>query len=281
MKRILITGAGSYIGTSFAQYIERNFPECYTVDTVDMLNGEWREQSFSGYDTVFHVAGIAHRKETEEIAHLYYEVNRDLADEVAQKAKADGVGQFIFLSSMSVYGMNTGIITRNTVPSPSSHYGKSKLQAEEKLNARADDSFRVCIVRPPMVYGNGCRGNFQTVIKLVRKFPVFPKLKNERSMIYIDNLCEFIRLCVDKELSGLYFPQNKTYMNTSGMAAWIAQAMDKKPRQSALLGACVKLCRPFLGILQKSFGSLVYRDTEDFTFSYVVCDTCESVKKSV
>ena len=102
MKKILITGANSYIGTSFERYLKENCPDEYIVDTVDMVDGSWRTQSFEGYDSVFHVAGIAHQKETKENAHLYYEVNRDLAIETAQKAKADGAKQFVFLSSMSI-----------------------------------------------------------------------------------------------------------------------------------------------------------------------------------
>lgn len=58
MKKILITGANSYIGTSFESYIKENFTEQYLVDTVDMLDGSWREKSFTGYDSVFHVAGL-------------------------------------------------------------------------------------------------------------------------------------------------------------------------------------------------------------------------------
>ena len=128
MKKILITGANSYIGTSFEKYLKENYPDEYIVDTVDMIDGSWREKSFAGYDSVFHVAGIAHQKETKKNAHLYYEVNRDLAVETAKKAKSEGVKQFIFLSSMSVYGMDTGVITKETKPNPKSNYGKSKFQ---------------------------------------------------------------------------------------------------------------------------------------------------------
>ncbi|MBQ8448191.1 MAG: NAD-dependent epimerase/dehydratase family protein, partial [Clostridia bacterium] len=161
MKRILITGANSYIGTSFENYMKQWVDE-YSVDTVDMIDGTWREKDFGEYDVVFHVAGIAHKKETKENAELYYKVNRDLAIETAKKAKKDGVKQFIFLSSMSVYGMDTGVITKDTVPTPKSNYGKSKLQAEEGMKELADDDFKICTIRPPMVYGEGCKGNYQT-----------------------------------------------------------------------------------------------------------------------
>ncbi len=97
MKKILITGANSYVGTSFEKWLSQ-WPDKYHVDTIDMIDGTWREKSFVGYDVIFHVAGIAHIKETKENAHLYYEINRDLAFETAQKAKADGTKQFIFLS---------------------------------------------------------------------------------------------------------------------------------------------------------------------------------------
>ena len=111
MKKILITGANSYIGTSFEKWVSR-YPDKYSVDTIDMEDNNWKEKSFKGYDVVFHVAGIAHIKETRKNAELYYKVNRDLAFNVAQKAKNDGIKQFVFLSSMSVYGIENGVIDK-------------------------------------------------------------------------------------------------------------------------------------------------------------------------
>lgn len=280
MKKILITGANSYIGVSFETYM-RKWAEEYTVDTVDMIDGTWREKDFSSYDAVFHVAGIAHKKETKENAHLYYKVNRDLVIETAKKAKADGVKQFVFLSSMSVYGMDTGVITKDTAPDPKSNYGKSKLEAEDGIQNLASDDFRICTLRPPMVYGKGCKGNFQTVCKLVRKSPVFPKVNNERSMIYIDNLSSFVKMCIDHNLEGLYFPQNKEYVNTSDMAKIISVEIQKKLWVSGLAGFAVCAIRPFVGMAKKAFGSLIYKDTEDFEYSYCVVENSDSVRLSV
>ena len=169
MKKILITGANSYIGDSFEKYIRKSYSNEYIVETIDMIDGMWREKSFTGYDSVLHVAGIAHQKETKENACLYYEINKDLAIEVAQKARAEGVQQFVFLSTMSVYGKDTGVITKETQPAPKSHYGKSKWQAEQGISMLDSESFRVCILRPPMVYGYGCKGNFPKVQKIVEK----------------------------------------------------------------------------------------------------------------
>lgn len=258
MKRILITGANSYIGVSFENYIKTHASETYSVDTVDMIDGSWREQDFSLYDAVFHVAGIAHQKETSENEHLYYEINRDLAVETAKKAKAEGVKHFLFLSSMSVYGVDSGVITKDTIPSPKSHYGKSKFQAEEQLSALQDDTFAVALIRPPMVYGKGCKGNFQTVVKIVKKLPVFPKVKNQRSMIYIETLCQSVKEFIDEGAFGVLLPQNAEYMNTSEMALAIAEQLGKKIHLSRLLGFAVKMMCPFVSMANKAFGSLVY-----------------------
>ena len=123
MKKILITGANSYIGTSFEKWLAK-FPNKYLINTVDMKSEAWEEKDFSEYDVVFHVAGIAHVKETKKNQDLYYSVNRDLVYKTAEKAKAEGVRQFIFLSSMSVYGVENKIIDKNTPLKPSSNYGK-------------------------------------------------------------------------------------------------------------------------------------------------------------
>ena len=280
MKKILITGANSYIGISFDEYM-KNYSKEYLIDTLDMLDSTWKNKDFSGYDVIYHVAGIAHQKETDENKYLYYEVNRDLSIEVAEKAKKDGVKQFIFLSSMSVYGLDTGVITKHTLPEPKSNYGKSKLQAEQQLCLMEDENFALTIIRPPMVYGKNCKGNFQSVIKLVKKLPVFPMVENRRSMIYIDNLSSFVKLCIDKNLKGLFLPQNREYVQTTDMASIIAKSFDKKLRMSALLGLAVKICMPFLSIAQKGFGSLIYKDTDEFDYTYCVVDSSESISKSI
>ena len=280
MKNILITGANSYIGTSFEQYLAQ-WPEEYRVTTVDMLDGAWREQSFADYDAVFHVAGIAHQKETAENAPLYYTVNRDLAIEVAQKAKADGVPHFVFMSSMSVYGTDVGEITPATVPAPKSHYGKSKRQAEEALEAMADDAFRIAILRPPMVYGKDCRGNFQLLLKLVQKSPVFPAVNNQRSMISMTNLCAFVRLVVDEGHAGVFCPQNREYVNTTDMAKLMANALGRKVWFSRLAGVAINIMMPFVSKVKKAFGSLTYKDCEPFDFCYCEESFSDSVTRSV
>ena len=260
MKKVLITGANSYIGTSVEKYICDHYPEECTFDTVDMRDITWRKKSFSGYDVVFHVAGIAHQKETKENADSYYKINRDLAVDVVAKAKEDGVRQFIFLSSMSVYGLITGHIKPETELKPKTHYGKSKLEAEEKINSLNNESFKVCTLRPPMIYGKGCKGNYQTLRKFALKLKFFPYVKNERSMLYIENLCEFVRLMILNEESGIFFPQNSEYTNTSEMVKMIAAAHGRKLHLIHGFGWGIKLLGLFTGLIKKAFGSLTYEE---------------------
>ncbi len=280
MKRILITGANSYIGASFESYIKQ-WPDEYQVDTVNMIDGTWRNRNFTEYESVFHVAGIAHIKETKENAHLYYEINRDLAVDTAKKAKAARVKQFIYLSSMSVYGKETGVISKQTIPNPKSNYGKSKMQAEEIIKAMKSPDFKVAILRPPIVYGEGCKGNFQSVIKIVRKSPVFPSIHNKRSMLYIDNLCAYVKLLIDKDSNGIFFPQNKVYADISHMVELIAKRLGKKIYLSMVAGWCARLLSLFLPAAKKAFGSLVYDLPDEFNYSYCVLGLDESIAKSV
>ena len=265
MKRILITGANSYIGTSFEAYMQKH-ADGYAVDTVDMIDGTWREKDFSGYDTVFHVAGIAHSDNgriSEEKAKLYYAVNTDLTIETAKKAKADGVKQFIFMSSAIVYGNSaplgrTKMITANTPVSPANCYGDSKVQAENGILPLADESFKVVILRPPMIYGKGSKGNYPTLAKFAKKLPLFPYVKNQRSMLYIENLTEFIRLMIANEENGVFFPQNAEYSNTSEMVQEIGCIHGKKVRLVKGFTWALKILSCFTGLINKAFGSLTY-----------------------
>lgn len=278
MKRVLITGKDSYIGTSFENWLMRE-PEKYKVDTVDMKDGSWKQKDFSIYDVVFHVAGIVHIKETSDNQDNYYKVNRDLAYETAQKSKEDGVGQFIFLSSMSVYGIENGVIDNNTPIDPISAYGKSKIEAEELINKLQDNSFIVSTLRPPMVYGKGCRGNYPRLAGLALKTPIFPKVDNKRSMIYSDNLSEFVKQIIDNGSGGLFFPQNAEYINTSEMVRLIAKAHGKQMVMTKLLNPLIKLLKA--SEVNKVFGELVYEmSMSEYQSDYRICEFRESIIKT-
>ena len=288
MKKILITGANSYIGTSFEKYMQQ-WPDKYQVDTVDMIDGTWREKSFADYDTVYHVAGIAHSDTgnvTEERKAFYYKINTDLTVETAKKAKADGVKQFIFMSSAIVYGDSapigkTKLITKDTPVSPANFYGDSKVQAEKGILPLNDDSFKVVILRPPMIYGPGSKGNYPVLSKLARKLPVFPAVNNQRSMLYIENLTEFVRLMVENEEQGIFWPQNAEYSNTTELVKLIAQAHGKKLTTVPGLTWALKLMSHATGLVNKAFGSLSYdKEISKYTEEYCVYGLEESIRQT-
>lgn len=288
MKKILITGANSYIGTSVERYLQQ-WPEEYRVDTIDMVDGTWREKSFAGYDAVFHVAGLAHSdsgKISPERAKLYYAVNTELAVETARKAKADGAGQFIFMSSAIVYGDSAPIgqkkiIKKDTPLSPANCYGDSKAQAEKGLLPLNEDSFRVVILRPPMVYGKGSRGNYPLLAKLAQRLPFFPDVPNQRSMLYVESLCEFVRLMIVHREQGIFWPQNSEYSSTSELVRMIADAHGKRLRLVKGTTWALKLLSHATGLVSKAFGSLCYdMSMSEYRENYRVCSLEESIRKT-
>lgn len=282
MKRVLITGANSYIGTSVEKWLMKE-PDKYQVDTIDMKVELWRDHNFSKYDVVFHVAGIAHVSSDPKMEDLYYKVNRDLTVETAKKAKAEGVKQFIFMSSIIVYGDSSSgerVITRETIPTPSNFYGDSKLQAENGIRSMQDDEFKVVIIRPPMIYGKGSKGNYPKLAKLARITPIFPDYDNQRSMLHIDNLCEFIRVIIDQEEMGLFFPQNEEYVKTSELVKLIAEAHGKKIKLTKVFNGILNLLVNQIEIVGKVFGNLVYeKSMSDYDkASYRISKLRESIE---
>lgn len=273
-KKVLITGAGSYIGQSFIDYAKKYYPENFEIDELDMVGDSWRECDFSNYDIVYHVAGIAHAdvgNVSEETKEKYYAVNTDLTVEVAQKAKTEKVKEFIFMSSMIVYGESAPygkkkVIDEHTVPTPANFYGDSKLQADVAVRELEDDSFKVIVLRPPMIYGKGSKGNYPVLAKLAKKLPVFPEVDNERSMLYIENLCEFLCqvMLVEqiKQNATVLIPQNAEWTNTSVMVEEIAKVSGKKIAIMKALKPAVamtgKLPGKIGGMTNKAFGNSCY-----------------------
>ena len=273
---------GSYIGESFAKYAN----DCFALETVGTMNGEWQKKDFHNYDCVLHVAGIAHRKQTPDSKELYFSVNCDLAINVAQKAKTHGVKQFIFISSFSVYGKNTGKIRNIDKPSPrkNDYYGQSKFQAEQNIELLQSDDFNVAIVRPPMVYGLNCKGNFPSLLNFAKKITFFPDRKNQRSMIFIDNLSEFFRILIEKGYSGIFLPQDREYINTSHMVKEIAANLKKEIHLISIFNPLISFLLPHIPILQKVFGSLYYDESTKVGLledGWQVSNFKEAIRKSV
>lgn len=244
MKRILITGKDSYIGANFKKYLEQ-YSNDYYVEELDVRDDSWKEFDFSTFDTVYHVAGLAHSTPDESQRELYYKVNTDLTYEIALKAKKFKVKQFIFMSSIIVYGSGTigedKIITKDTPLTPDNFYGDSKKQAEIKIQPLEDESFRIVIVRPPMIYGPGSKGNYPLLAKFARKTPLFPTLENQRSMLFLGNLMEFIKLMIDNKESGVFLPQNDEYISSKELIQEIAKIHHHKIWFTGIFNPIIKL----------------------------------------
>lgn len=299
MKRILITGINSYLGNAIEQYLmEYNSTlgkEHYRVDKISLKEDVWKYSSFSGYDAILHVAGIAHAdigNVSQETRDLYYQVNCGLTLAVAEKAKAEGVPQFIYFSSVIVYGESSGLgqqkmITADTQPQPANFYGDSKLQAEVGLQKLCEGDFHAAILRLPMIYGKGSKGNFPLLVKIAEKLPVFPTINNSRSMLYVENLAEFVRLLTEQGMGGIFFPQNAEYVSTARMVQLIGDVQGMKIHLWKILNPLVKLanCIPgkISGMVNKAFGSLTIdqglsvRDIQD----YQRYSLEESIRRSV
>lgn len=282
MKRVLITGANSFVGTNVERWLLRE-PEQFMVDTVDTMNEAWKQADFSQYDAVFHVAGIAHVDPKPEMAPLYYKVNRDLAIEIAKWAKDHGVKQFIYMSSKIVYHASKSlkgvVVTRDTMPQPNDFYGDSKLQAENGLKEMDSPEFKVVLLRPCMIYGLGNKGNLPRLAWLATKTPIFPAWHNKRSMIHVDNLAELVKQVILRGLSGTFHPQNAEYADTVEVVRYFAKRAGKKVWITPLFNPLVWLGSFFLKPVCKMFADSYYDQTlSTYDFNYQVVKFEDSLK---
>lgn len=262
MKRVLITGANSYVGTNVEKWLMKE-PDKYYVETLDMKDPNWIDFDFSKFDVVFHVAGIAHVSTKKSMKDLYFKVNRDLTIETAEFAKKSGVKQFIFMSSMIIYNSKETAITSETKPIPDNFYGLSKIQAEEGILNLKDSNFNISILRPPMIYGPNSKGNFNTLIKFSSKLFILPKLNNSRSILYINNLSNFIKLVIDRNTYGYLYPRNIQIVSTNDIIFEIRKQKNKKNRQSFLLGIAMRFTMIFIAYFRKIYGDRYYKDNID------------------
>nr|WP_320059171.1 NAD-dependent epimerase/dehydratase family protein [uncultured Bacteroides sp.] len=281
--KVLITGAGSYVGESVKAYILKTSTD-FEIDAVDTFEYNWKKADLPKYDVVYHVAGIAHVNADPKMEPLYYKVNRDLTIEVAKAAKEAGVKQFIFMSSMIVFhesqSLTKEVITPETKPNPNGFYGDSKLQAENGLHELECPTFKVCILRPPMIYGPNSKGNFPRLAKLGVNTPIFPAYHNQRSMLYIDNLAEFVKQAIKRELSGTFYPQNKELSDTVEIIRFFAKAGGHKIGIWSVLNPFVTLGSKFLQPLNKVFASYYYDpQMSKMDFEYQVVGFEESLKR--
>lgn len=281
--KVLITGAGSYVGESVRKYILSTSSD-FEIDAVDTMGDNWKKADYSQYAVVYHVAGIAHVNADPKMEPLYYKVNRDLTIAVAEHAKAAGVKQFIFMSSQIVFhesqSLKSEVLTKDTKENPNGFYGDSKLQAEIGLHKLEDENFKVCILRPCMIYGPNAKGNFPRLAKLAMKVPFFPYWHNKRSMLYIDNLAEFVKQAMLRGLSGTFYPQNKEQADTVEIIRFFAKQAGHKVWISRIFNPFVWLGSFVLQPINKMFATYYYAPSmSKMDFDYQLVSFEESLKR--
>lgn len=286
-KRIFITGENGYIGTHIKEWLS-NYEEQYDVAMLNLRTEEWKKISFKDVGVIIHTAGIVHSPEITDWD-IYKKVNVDLTFALAQKAKNEGVSQFIFMSTMAVYGkgkrLSQNIIDEKTKICPTDFYGKSKYIAEQEILQLQSENFKVVIVRPPNVYGKNCKGGYISGFKSVAsKLPAlpyaYPNIK--QSTLYIDNLCELVRLIIENGEIGIFMPQDKFAVSAVELLTAITESMGKKTPKSRLLGLGIYLLS-FLPIVKKAYGGVAYCEkmTAYYDNDYVVVDFKEAIRRTL
>lgn len=254
MNKILVTGSNGYLGSSFIN----QYKDKYVFQKFSLINQELKDIIFKEIDIVLHCAALVHQK-VEHPYKKYHEINVEYPLNLARLAKEAGVKQFVFISTIAVYGENLKKLDENTDCNPITPYGISKLEAEKQLLELNDENFKVSIVRPPMIYGKNAPGNIDSLVKLVKKLPILPLggIQNKRSFIYIGNLCYIIDEIIKQEKSGIFLANDDEPLSTTKLCELIAKNLDKKV---TLLK--IPFFESFLKLLKPSFHKRLYESLE-------------------
>lgn len=263
MKTLLITGRNGYVGNHLAQDLGKS----YHIIRTDVKTNAWRQEDWSRVDVVIHAAALVHNNQPNATMEDYMKVNYTLTKEIAEKAKASGVKQFIFISTANVYGL-TGkvgepvVITSETPVQPYTAYGISKWYAEGALNTLASAEFKVAHLRPPMIYGPDAPGNFSKLEKVAKLLPIIPEIQNQRSAIFIEHFSQFVDVLIRSGEGGIYHPQDGFDLNTTRVIQTIRKIQGKPTITFPLPNQFVKWLN-HLSISRKLYGNLKYDDKLD------------------
>jgi nucleoside-diphosphate-sugar epimerase len=274
MSKILITGASGFVGSNLTNVIKstrcvvrkdckHSFLDSFEIDD---LNGStnW-DGAFDGIETVVHLAGLAHGT-YKFTAHDYERVNVLGTIALAKASARAGVKRFVFVSTIGVNGIKTRSIpfSSNMSPDPRNTYAASKLKAEQVLiQIQKETQLEVVIVRPPLIYGPGAPGNFNLLVKLINYCPFLPfgLTRNKRDFISIQNLVDFLVVCISHENApgNIFLVSDNQTVCTKEFTNAIAKGLGKKVYQLPIPIDLIKLLGNLCGksaTIEQLFGNL-------------------------
>jgi UDP-glucose 4-epimerase len=254
MKKLLITGSSGFVGS----YFIHKYKDKYDIKTFSFLKDDIHSLNCNYTDTVLYLSALVHQMDGASCEE-YERVNVTQTLELAKKAKENGVKQFIFMSTVAVYGIETGVMNEKSDYTPLTEYGKSKLRAEIELQKLDNKNFKVSIIRPPIVYGKNAPGNMKSLLKLINKVPLLPfgKIENKRSMVYIGNLCHLVYEIITQEKLGIFLASDDQPLSTSRLIELMAKNLDKK-----VYLVKIPFFESLLKILKPSFHKRLYGSLE-------------------
>ena len=276
---VLITGMNSFVGNYVGPYFS---DKGYQVEYISLKDNMWIDTDFSDFDAILHVAGIAHVSYKKKDKDLYDEVNHQLTKKVAEKAKKEGIKQFLFLSSMIVYSSKETKIDEKTVPQPKGAYALSKWMAEESLKTLESQDFKVSILRPSMIYGPGNKGNIPKLIKLIKFLPLFPTLENQRSFLYVGHLAEAMYQIILNKQTGTFHLADEKAVSTYDLVKTIAKHLNKRMIYICLFNPLIKVFRKKVMVFNKLFSDYYYESSLiKHAFDYHLFDFDETIQATL
>jgi len=255
MKKLLITGSSGFVGS----YFINKYKEKYRIKSFSFLKDDISTLECGGIDVILHLSALVHQMGGAS-KDEYERVNVTQTLELARKAIESGVGQFVFMSTVKVYGEESeSVYTEDSICRPEDEYGKSKLKAENELLELEDDSFKVSIIRTPIVYGYGVKANIKSLVSLVDRVPLLPfgAIENRRSMIYIGNLCHLVDVVIEQGRAGVFLASDDEPLSTTRLCELIAYGLGKR-----VYLVKVPFFESFLKLVKPSFHKRLYESLE-------------------
>jgi nucleoside-diphosphate-sugar epimerase len=278
-RKLFITGATGFIGNHLLNEI------CDYIDSLVIYSLPYEKINVGEnikiihsllefgqkVDYVVHLAARVHQmnENIKDSFNCYQRVNVDFALDVAKKAIENGVKKFVFISSVKVYGNKPGYYSLDDVPQPDDPYGVSKYEAEQKLQKLfIGKSSKLIILRLPMVYGSGNKGNMLALLKYAKKkIPLPLKAANKkRSFVYVKNVVSAIIRCLEKDIDSERMIYNLADENDySSNELYSALSLVMVNRKLSFYFPVIVL--KFLSILSKKFRGIYLRLFEEYRFS--------------